>query len=259
MSDNIPRVGTWAKQVPPDGVELADLEAHLFKNHPQILAALGRRKRDKPGSAGSKSAPKDPLQIVKVILGWIVFGAPVIALIGVLPNDGGWDMDTGVAIAQVCFCLAIPGPLYFAANWWRRGRRMHAPDLWGVALIAMSGLFTVGIMTSWMGVVDSMFESPTWPMWIVVGVATLIVLLELILSTGTYDIQSENFPKIGPPDPTRIDELVEALDPNQRRSLRGTRTRALKTLLERGIIDEARKSEAQECGLGKLYTLDASS
>lgn len=246
MAGQIPNVRTWSKTVPPHRFTPADLDVYLLKEHPALLAAMGRERTRAWGDL-----PDLPLVVATLI-------APGVGIAGWFARPSRGRPDLGSAsddLAAWCFALALVGMGLIIRQWWRSGRRWTGLELAGTATTGAAGLLTLWLMGT-VAEVDVLAVAPvSLPVWLAVLAAGAMGAAIGLGSRGRRAPFRRHFRAVAAADRSRIDAEVAALAPRRRETLAEERRRALGRLRRRGLLDETqqRALDAQPLGHSPLH------
>lgn len=249
-------VKEWARRIRPDDFSFADLDAHLFADEPEILTALGRG----PGSGGGWT----PLGCVTALVGLVVYVAPLAGVTAFLTEGGGdispgadgFSTETAMALATVCFWLAIPAPILTVIGWWRHGRRADGTSYALIAYPIICGLLALFIMQR-RGEADGVpWESAVVPVWITIGVSVIVgVGMVVFARKGVIALPAELVKRRSPDEPA-VARLLTQQNPRQIDRWKRRRREALDILDERGVITGGQWQRADLARLGELHHFD---
>lgn len=246
MTREVPNVRTWSKTVPDYLFVLGDLDVYVLKQHDEVLQAMGR----------TQARTRGDLPDVPIVLANLL--APGVAIAG-WTGDPRRGLDGAGRAADVlaAWCLAIASAGVVLAGWrWVRSRRhWNGLETAGVATTLVAALFSLASMRDSSGP-DALGLTTLLPVLSAAVLSACVGGAMAVASQGKRVPFRRYFRITGPADPERIERLVDALEPRRREKLLDERRRAVRRLLDRGLIDGRRGDDVQSLPLGLSPTVD---
>jgi hypothetical protein len=181
----------------------------------------------------------------------VIFVSPIGGAGAVIASSEiGWgrsdlDPDLLVPVSGACFVVANLLVVLIFAEWWAYGRPRSAGYLATCAMVAVSAGVTLTFVQ------EAGSDADGWARWMVPTWVALVLACALLLAV-LVGSRSD-----APGKPAPVPPLdVATLDAAERDELLQIRQQTLRTLADRGLIDESVPDRARDVPLGELPTID---
>lgn len=255
---------TWARLIPRRRMEIGQLEAHLFRDEPKIVAAMGYRpkletwRKPTTGGLGWTTFIANLLFSLSPVMGaaMLFAGSDTIYLDNAgrsVPGPAAGSLDTVLLLIFAFYTLAVFLPLRELGGWLARGRRRSHDTVvsFGFILIPTTVVLVVfSIAASNSDDLDLASRWQLYPVWLTGGLGLMALALTLVASTGpaaVIMVQEDARESV------TIRRLITTLAQEHRAALLGERHQALDILAERGLITAAEAQAAAVTDLGTLH------